>query len=64
MAQQPAEEGRRVTRQCVCGQKIILELRPNPGKGGAEDAMRVVALYSETGARIEQCPRCGTSIDK
>jgi hypothetical protein len=28
-----------VTRQCACGQKIILELRPDADRRGADDAI-------------------------
>ena len=53
---------RRETRQCVCGQKIVVEVRTDTE--AAEDEPRVVALYSESGAKLEQCPRCGISPSK
>ncbi len=61
MVKQPMEV-RRETRECLCGQKIVVEVRID--SQSAEEEPRVIALYSESGVELEQCPRCGVSPTK
>ncbi len=55
-------EIRRETRQCICGQKIVVEVRVDTES--PDEDPRVIALYSESGAELEQCPRCGVAPSK
>ncbi len=61
MVKQPMEV-RRETRECLCGQKIVVEVRTE--SQAADEEPRVIALYSESGAELEQCPRCGVTPTK
>ncbi len=61
MAKQPMEV-RRETRECLCGQKIVVEAGVD--SQSREEEPRVIALYSESGVELEQCPRCGVAPTK
>lgn len=58
-----ASKTRREVRECICGQRIVYEIPEDGGKLGEEDGSRVIAISTETGASILQCPRCATAVD-
>jgi len=50
------------TFQCECGNTIILEVRPRAAKPESEEDERVLAMYTEQGTPLAQCPRCGREV--
>lgn len=58
----PEDPPRQHEFHCVCGNRILFELPSVPAALCTEDERRVLAITSETGARLDRCPRCGTEI--
>jgi hypothetical protein len=56
------EKGRQHVFECVCGNRILFELDAASADEGAGEVRRTRAIYTETGARLIRCPRCGTEV--
>lgn len=63
MVDHPPEETRH-TFQCVCGNTIIFQAMPRGAKSEpqSEEDQPVLAMYTEQGTPLAQCPRCGREV--